>query len=103
MFFSPRHGFFVQALDVLLELLSVHAPHPAAPDLDGRQLSRTHERINLGDAHTQIFRHVVQGEKSRLDLGHRRSTIAADEVGYLNLKAFALVWPLVDGGDPAWR
>lgn len=103
MFLGPSLGFLVQAIDVLLELLPVYTPDASPADLDRRQLARAHEGINLGHAHTEVFRHLVQSEKSRFDLGHRRMTIAVDEVGYLNLKAFALVWRPLAGGAPAWR
>ena len=61
MFLGPSLGFLVKALDVLLELLAVHPPYASAADLDRRQLSGAHERIDLGHAHAQIFRHIVQG------------------------------------------
>lgn len=102
MLFRPGLGFFVKALHILLELLPVHPPNAAATDLDRRQFTRTHERIDLGDAHAQVLRHVVQGEESRLDLGHRRMTIAVNGVGYLNLKAFAVVWPALAETDLGW-
>ena len=38
MFFRPLLGFLVKTLHVLLQLLAVHPPHPAAADLDGGQL-----------------------------------------------------------------
>lgn len=103
MFLRPSLGFLVKALHVLFELLAIHTPDAPAADLDRRQLAGAHERVHLRHAHGQIFRHVVQGEESRLDLGHRRMTIAVDDVGYLNLKAFAVVWRVLPGGGPSWR
>ena len=103
MFLRPSLGFFVKTLDVLLELLAVHTPYASTTDLDRGQLAGADERIDLRHADAQIFRHIVQGEKSCLDLGHRRMTIAANGAGYLNLKAFALVWRAVAGDELAWR
>lgn len=101
MVLRPLLGFLVEPLDVLLQLPSIDTPHAPAPDLDRRQLAGAHERINLGNADTQIGRHIVQSQKARLDLGHSR-TIAADGDGYLNLRTFALVWRALAGGA-AWR
>lgn len=100
MFTSPLLGFFMEALHIVVQLLTVHPPHAAAADLYRRQLSRTHERVDLGHADTQIGRHVIEGEKARLDLDlaiagglfWHRKTIAADDGGYLHLESFAAVW-----------
>lgn len=101
MFLRPALGFLVEPLDVFLELASVDPPHPAAPDLDSGQLARTDQRVDLGDADAQVGGDVIQGEEARFDLGHR-GTIAVVRVGYLNLRAFALVWWSLAGGGVPW-
>lgn len=101
MIFRPLLGLLVKSLDVLLQLAPIDPPHASAPDLDRRKLAGAHERVDLGDADAQIGGHVVQCEEARLDLGHRQ-TIAADRAGYLNLRAFALVWWALLGGGSLW-
>lgn len=68
MIFSPLLGLPVKALDVLLELLTIHSPHAAAPDLDGGKGPRAHKGISLGDAHVQVGRDLLQRQETRLDL-----------------------------------
>ena len=66
MLFSPRFGLVMQPLDVLLELLAIDTPDPAAPDLDRRQLAVSNERVGLLAAHVEVRGNVVEGEKTRL-------------------------------------
>lgn len=100
MRFSPRLGLLVKFLDVSLELLSVDAPHPAAPDLYCGQLARTDERVDLGNADAEIRGHVLQREETGLDLGTRLfcrrlpwhgPRITAEDDGYMDLGLFAAV------------
>ena len=100
MGFSPGVGLLVQALDVGLELGPVDPPYSSAPDLDGGQLSRPHQRIDLRDAHAQIGGHILEREKARLDLRARflcsrlarhGPTIPADGDRYMDLTMFAAV------------
>lgn len=68
MLTRPALGFLMETLYVVLQLVSVDAPHAASPDLDCRQLARPNKRVDLGDAHTEISRYIIEGEKSRLNL-----------------------------------
>jgi len=97
MILGPLLGFLVKPVDVVVQLAPVDAPHPTAPDLDRRQLAGANQAVDLGDAHAQKCRHLVEGEEALLDLGHR-TTIAVVGVGYLNLSLFALVRLLYAGG-----
>ena len=103
MLLRPSLGLLMKALYVVFELLAVHSPHASTADLDRGQLAGPDERVDLRHTDAQVLRHVIQGEKSCLDLGHRRMTIAVDSVGYLNLKAFAVVWRAVIGSGSPWR
>lgn len=69
MFSSPFACLVVQPLDVVLELLTVDPPHTATPDLDGRQLARAHQRVDLRDAHAEIGGDIFEREQARLDAG----------------------------------
>lgn len=103
MSLRPFVRLLVKPLDVGVELRPVHPPHAAPADLYGRKLAGANERVNLGHADREICRHIVKGQKARLDLrssvigstglalGHD-PTIAPDEGGYLHLKSFAAVW-----------
>jgi hypothetical protein len=51
---GPSLGLVVEPLDVGLELALVDPPDAAAPDLDGGELARPDERVDLGDAHAQV-------------------------------------------------
>ena len=66
--------FLMGSLDVCLELLSVYAPDTTAPDLDGRELAGSHERVDLGDAHAQVSGHVLERHEARFDAAGPRST-----------------------------
>lgn len=101
MILSPLLGFFVEPVDVFLELTTIDSPHAAAPDLDSGELAGTDERVDLGHADAQVGGNSVQGEETRFDLGHRR-TIAVVRVGYLNLRTFAIVWRPLPGGGRRW-
>ena len=100
MRFSPRLSLFVQFLDVGLELLPVDPPHAATADLDGRELARPHQRVDLGNADAQIGGDVFEREEPGLDLGTRlicrrlswhRARITAEDDGYMDLALFAAV------------
>jgi hypothetical protein len=49
----------VKPLDVCLELLPIHPPDPSTADLDGRELSGPHKRIDLGDGDAEVIGHVL--------------------------------------------
>ncbi len=55
----PFLRLLVEPLDVFVQLPSVDAPHTSAPDLDGRKLPGTDERVHLGDANAQIDGHIL--------------------------------------------
>jgi len=101
MIFGPLLGFLMKPVDVIVQLTPVDTPHTAAPDLDRRQLAGADQAVDLGDAHSQKCRHLVEGEEALFDLGHR-TTIAVVGVGYLNLILFALVWRLLYAGVGLW-
>lgn len=67
MSLRPLLRLAVEPVDVFLELLLADPPHAAAPDLDGRQLPRPDQRVDLGDADVEVPSHVLEGEESRLD------------------------------------
>jgi hypothetical protein len=54
---GPGRRFFVEAVDVALELLAIDAPHSPAPELDGRQLA--HQAVGLGLGDAEVGRDVV--------------------------------------------
>lgn len=98
MFFSPRLGLVMKPLDVCLQLLAIDTPHPSAPDLDGRKLTRPHECVDLRHAHAQVRGYVLEREETGLDLGTRLFRrrlpwhglrITADKDGYMDLALFA--------------
>lgn len=111
MFTSPLLGFLVEAFHVVLQLLAIDAPDPAASDLYRRQFAGANKRVHLGHADAEVGRHIVEGEEAGFDLdlavtggaigvlGHRPK-IAADHVGYLHLASFAAVWR---NWDADWR
>ena len=96
---SPRLGFFVEPLDVPIELLAVDPPHPSAPDLDRGELPRPDERVHLRDADAQVGSDIFEREEAGFDLGPRRlggggghvRTIPRHSDGYVVLNAFARV------------
>ena len=59
MFPSPLLSFLVEPLNVVLELLAVDPPDPAAADLYGRQLAGADERIHLRHADAQVGGHSL--------------------------------------------
>ena len=117
MFPGPRLGLFVEPVDERLELLSVDPPDAPAPDLDRGELARSDESVDLGNAHAQIGRDIVERQEARLDLGPfwalvprgipagHMLTIAAVDDGYMDLASFALVWTrdgALRGGGEVW-
>lgn len=104
MSLSPLLRFFVEALEVGLELCSVDTPNAAAPDLHRRQIPGAYERVHLRDAHAEVGRNILESHESRLDVrgGRLRAlgrtlrghcgTIAPCDVRYLDLTPFAHVW-----------
>ena len=60
---------FVKSIDVRLELFEVHSPDPTAPDLDGRELARPDERVDLRHADVEIGRNVLERQEARLERG----------------------------------
>lgn len=72
---SPFLRGLVEPLDVSLQLVAIHAPDSSASDLDRGQLAGPNEGVDLGDADTQVCRHVLEREKPRFDPGRglRRS------------------------------
>lgn len=100
MRFSPRLGFLMQAIDVGLQLLAVDSPDPTAADLDGGELARTHEGIDLRDADAQIGGYVFERQETRLDVWSRlfcrrlawhRRRIPTNRDGYMDLTLFAAI------------
>ena len=95
----PGLGLFVQPFHVGLELPSIDPPDAAAPDLDRGEITRTDERVDLGDAHAEIRRHVVEGEKAGLYrralrgavLLRHRVKLPPDCDRFIYLNAFAYV------------
>lgn len=66
---GPLSGLAMEPVDVGLELFDIDAPHAPAPDLDGRKLPGSHDRIDLGDADTEVGGDVFESEEARLDPG----------------------------------
>lgn len=56
---GPLTGLLVQPIDVGLQLLLVDAPHAPAADLNRGKVPTAHQRIDLLDADTEVFRHVL--------------------------------------------
>lgn len=109
MLTGPFVRFFVKLVEVGIQLAAIDPPDSSATDLDCRKTSRSNERIDLGNADTQVCGHVLQSQIARLDLGltglcaalcsFRRTlrgrhagTIAPGAVRYLDLMPFAPVW-----------
>ena len=98
MLAGPRTRFFVQPLDVRLELVPIDPPHSSAADLDRRQVPRSNERIDLRNADAQVGRDIFEREEAGLDgpsallvlLGHR-ANLSPASLGILDLKVFACV------------
>lgn len=97
---SPVLGLFVELVHVRLELFPVYPPDAAPADLDGRELTRTDQRVHLRDAHAEVRGDVLEREEARLDLRTRlfrrrltwhRPRITADNDGYMDLNLFATV------------
>ena len=72
---SPLTGLLVQPIDVGLQLLLVDAPHAPAADLYRGKVPTAHQRIDLLDADTEIFRHVLQSHEPGLDRRLRLSRL----------------------------
>lgn len=101
MFLRPLLGFFVESLDVGLELVPIDPPHPSPADLDGGKIAGSHQGIDLRHAHAQVSGHVVEREEARFDVGTRllwgrllchASRLARVGDRYLDLISFAAVW-----------
>ena len=105
MFLGPGLSFFMESIQVGVELIPVDPPHAPAPELDGRQVSRTNQGIDLRNADTQVIGYVFERQVSRLESGLcwlgalgsalRRGhlpKIAPGEGRYLDLVSFAAVW-----------
>lgn len=97
---SPLLSFLLQPLDVSVELLAVHPPDTSASDLDGGQLGRADEGIDLRDADAQVGRNVFQREEAGLYLRTRlfgrrgawhRPRITGNSDGCMDLALFAAV------------
>ena len=97
---GPFLSLFVEPLDVGLELGLVDPPDPAAPDLDGGELARANERVDLRDAHAEVGGDVLEREETRLDgrplparAGFRAHSpkIAPCKREHLDLALFAIV------------
>ncbi len=102
MSLRPFLRLLVKLLDVRIQLIPVDAPNPSAPDLDGGKLTRTDERIDLGNAHAEKGRYILEGQEARLYLrpaftaagvcsGHH-ATLAPHPGGSRHLTTFAPVW-----------
>ena len=80
MCLSPLLSLLVEPVDVRLELSSVHAPETAAPDLDARQLSGSHERVDLGHGYRQVGGHIFERQEARLDSARAPRLFFRDQV-----------------------
>ena len=100
MLLGPLFRLLVKPLDVGLELPPVDPPHAAAPDLDRGEIARSHQGVDLRDAHGQIGGHVLEREEAglyRRPLGgvvllRHRVKLSPDCVRFINLNAFAYVY-----------
>lgn len=101
MLLRPSAGFLMEALHIGLELRLVHPPNPASADLDGGQVAVPYERVDLLDAHREVYGDVFEGHEARFDrrpgrflrrtliwTGHERR-IAPELSVYVFLKTFA--------------
>ena len=61
----PFVGLMVEAFDVRLELQAIDPPDAPTPDLDRGELTRPHQRIDLGDAHVEVVGHVFKRHEPR--------------------------------------
>lgn len=111
MSLRPLLSLLVKTLHIGLELGAVDAPYAPSSDLDGRELSRPDQGVDLGHADGQVSRHIFQSEEPGLDVGSAVAgagvglghlvTIAPDRLGYLHLASFAAVcceWTPARGG-----
>lgn len=71
MILGPLAGFFVESLDVSLELGFVDAPDAAPTDLYRRKFTRANQSVSLGDADRQVRSNVFERVKARRDGGTR--------------------------------
>ena len=65
---SPFERFFMQPLDIRLELVAIDPPDSSTTDLYRRETPGSHQRVHLRDAHAEIGSDVIEGQKTRLDL-----------------------------------
>jgi len=61
----PFVSLTVEAFDVRLELPAIDPPDTPTPDLDRGELTRPHQRINLGDAHVEVVGHIFERHEPR--------------------------------------
>ena len=67
MILRPLAGFFVEPLDVGLELGLVDAPDPTAADLYRRQFAGADQSVGLGNTDRQVCGNVFERVKARRD------------------------------------
>src|SRR4029453_19397411 len=65
----PVGGLLVHALDVGVELETVHTPHATPAQLDRRKLAAADQRIDLGDPDIEDRGHILQRVEPGLDAG----------------------------------
>jgi hypothetical protein len=73
---GPFVGFLVEALDVRLKLPSINPPDASSTDLDGGQLARAHERVDLGHADVEEVGNVFERHEARFNAERLRAGTA---------------------------
>lgn len=75
---SPRPfvGFLVEALDIRLQLPAIDPPDASSTDLDGGQLARPHERVDLGHADVEEVGNVFERHEARFNSERLRAGTA---------------------------
>ena len=63
VFDSPLSGVIPQHLDVLGQVLLVDPPHSAMADLEGAQLTRPHQRVDLRQLDVEDVGHFLWAEQ----------------------------------------
>src|SRR5688572_26421215 len=67
MLLSPSLRFFMQPLEVGVQLVAIDPPDPSAPKLYGRKAPRADQGVHLRNAHAEVRRNIFEREEPRLE------------------------------------